>query len=133
MGFFRDKEHTPELATPEPAAAPLQAPPQAPSSSPLPGSYGIEQAIALLRNLPAGATDIVVRVVKQTLESAHISLASIIADATRREEGLETRVRTLQEEISSRQHEIATRTAEVARLQLELDDISRTKERLSLR
>jgi hypothetical protein len=124
MGFFKEKERELEAASPEPAPPPL---------APSPAGYGIDQAIALMRSFPADLqrTDLVVRIVKQTLESAHIGMAGIIADATRREEQLETRLRTLQGEIASRQQEIAARTAEVARLQAEFDDISRTKERLS--
>jgi chromosome segregation ATPase len=128
MSFFKDKERAPETASPQPA--PVASPQPAPA-----GGYGIQQAIELMRALPPEVqrTDLVVRVIKQTLESARIGVAGIIADATRREEQLETRLRTLQDEISSHQRQIETRTAEIARLQVEFDDISRTKERLASR
>ena len=125
MGFFKEKELARGTESPEPAAPP----PSAPSLA----GYGIDQAIALMRSFPPDLqrTDLCVRIVKQTLESAHIGMAGIIADASHREEQLEVRLRTLQGEIASRQQEIATRTTEVARLQAEFEDISRTKERFT--
>jgi len=109
------------------------APAPAPASTPPAAEYGIQQAMELMRRLPKDlrTTDIVVQVVKRTLESAHISLGSIIADANRREEQIETRIRALQEEIATRQREIEARSAEITQLQTELDDVSRVIERLS--
>jgi len=136
MGFFKEKgkerpstrESAPHDELPiqeDDVATPARS--QAPVSG-----YGIEQAIALMRGLPPDlqTTDIVVQVIKRTLESAHINVASIIADATHKEERIETRIRTLQEEISAHEREIATRATEIQRLQSDLEETSRVKERL---
>ncbi len=95
--------------------------------------YGILQAIELMRGFPPELrrTDVLVQVIKRTLESAHVNVAGIIADATRREEQIETRIRSLQEEIAGCQREIETRAAEIGRLQAELGDVSRVIERFS--
>jgi hypothetical protein len=92
--------------------------------------YGIQQAIELMRSLPADlqTTDVVVQVIKRTLESAHIAMGSIIADASRREEQVEARIRPLQEEIVKYQQEIETRSAEIRRLQASLEETSWAKE-----
>jgi hypothetical protein len=110
---------------PEP---PVQA---APASTPRTG-YGIADAINLMRSLPQDlqTTDIVVQVIKRTLESAKIDVAAIIVDATHKEDMIEKRIRTLQEEIANHEREIQTRTIEITRLQTDLEETSRVKERL---
>jgi chromosome segregation ATPase len=92
--------------------------------------YGIQQVIDLMRSLPADlqTTDMVVRVIKRTLESASINVGAIIADATRREEQIDTRIRPLEEEIAQHQREIETRNSEITRLQTDLEEISWAKE-----
>jgi chromosome segregation ATPase len=92
--------------------------------------YGIQQAIDLMRSLPADLQtfDTVVQVIKRTLESAHIDVGTIIADATRREEQIETRIRPLQEEIAKCQREIETCSSEIKRLQADLEETCWAKE-----
>ncbi len=141
MGFFKEKAKEQKPAGRDSASAqddlPIEedavAATPARSAAPTPlGNYGIEQAIALMRGLPPDlqTTDIVVQVIKRTLESANINVGAIIADATHKEERIETRIRTLQEEISSHEREIATRAAEIKRLQSDLEETSKVKERL---
>ena len=109
----------------EPAVQP------APATGPRP-AYGIADAINLMRSLPQDlqTTDIVVQVIKRTLESAKIDVAAIIVDATHKEDTIEKRIRTLQEEIAHHESEIQTRTGEISRLQVDLEETSRVKERL---
>ncbi|MBI5481030.1 MAG: hypothetical protein HY906_19385 [Deltaproteobacteria bacterium] len=92
--------------------------------------YGIQQAIDLMRSLPTDlqTTDVVVQVIKRTLESAHIDVGTIIVDATRREEQVVARIRPLQEEIARCQRDIETRISEIKRLQAELEETSWAKE-----
>ncbi|MBI5480459.1 MAG: hypothetical protein HY906_16470 [Deltaproteobacteria bacterium] len=125
MGRFKNKAQPAEFKSPEPAPAVAPVPP--PSAG-----YGIQQAIELMRSLPADlqTTDFVVQVVKRTLESARIDVGAVIADATRKEERIVLWLRLLQEEIATRQREIEARTSEIGRLQTELEEISRVKERL---
>jgi chromosome segregation ATPase len=101
--------------------------PSGPESAPV---YGIQQAIDLMRSLPTDLqrTDLVVKVIKRTLESAHIDLGSILADATRREQQSVARIRPLQEEIARFQQEIEARNADIKRLQSELEETSWAKE-----
>jgi chromosome segregation ATPase len=94
--------------------------------------YGIADAINLMRSLPQDlqTTDIVVQVIKRTLESAKIDVAAIIVDATHKEDQIEKRIRELQEQIEKYQLEIQTRSGEITRLQADLEETSRVKERL---
>ena len=134
MGLFSDKpkqkvpamqEQEPVAAQPEPAPV-QQAPPA------VRPKYGIAEAIRLMRSLPQDltTTDIVVQVIKRTLESANIDVGAIIADATQKEDTIEKRIRALQEEIAGFEREIQSRTAEIAQLQADLEETSRVKERL---
>jgi len=113
-------------------AQPAPVTPQPQQSS---GGYGIQQAIDLMRSLPSDPrlADVMLQVVRRTLESAHIGVGQIIADATRKEEQIEARLRTLQEEIVNHRREIETRAAEVTRLQAELSDISLVRNRFTPR
>jgi chromosome segregation ATPase len=94
--------------------------------------YGIADAITLMRSLPQDlqTTDIVVQVIKRTLESAKIDVAAIIVDASHKEDQIEKRIRELQEQIENYQREIQTRSGEITRLQVDLEETSRVKERL---
>jgi hypothetical protein len=96
--------------------------------------YGIADAIALMRGLPAEvqATDIVVQIIKRTLESARIDVAAIIVDATRKEDTLDRRIATLLDEIAKHEQEIRTRAAEISQLQTDGAETSRVKQRLLL-
>jgi hypothetical protein len=149
MGLFKDKkdskdEEQQEVSPPTPppilraaaAAAAKKAAAAAAASAPVEEAprhhYGIADAITLMRSLPPDLqhTDIVVQVIKRTLESAKINVTAIIADATRKEDAIENRIKLLQEEISMHEREIATRSTEIQRLQVDLEETSRVKERL---
>ncbi len=134
MGLWSDKPkqkttaataHEDVHVEPEP---PVQA---APANVARP-AYGIGDAINLMRSLPQDlqTTDIVVQVIKRTLESAKIDVSAIIADATHKEDTIEKRIRELQEQIENYQREIQTRSGEIQRLQADLEETSRVKERL---
>jgi hypothetical protein len=135
MGLWSDKPnkktnaaqpgHEESHMEPEPAVQAM------PTNAPRPG-YGIADAINLMRSLPQDlqTTDIVVQVIKRTLESAKIDVAAIIADATHKEDQVEKRIRELQEQIENFQREIQTRSGEIQRLQTDLEETSRVKERL---
>lgn len=95
-------------------------------------TYGIQDAIDLMRKLPADNKEIVVSVVKQTLESTHISVEDIIADATDKESRLLNKNAQLETEIKQLQQQIADRKSQIAAL---LDDHKETvsvRERLEL-
>ena len=123
------KKVTPEEA--EQVLAGAQQSPR-PESGPRPG-YGIEDAIRLMRTLPTDQNvDLVVRVIKRTLESMNVRLADILNDATQKQQGLGARINALQLEIAELEKQIATRRDEIERLEEALGEVTSVKERLSL-
>src|SRR5437879_3904659 len=64
-------------------------------------SYGIENAIQLMRALPSADANVelVVTVIKTTLESLKVKVSDIIEDAVRKEKDLEGRVSNLKSAI----------------------------------
>jgi hypothetical protein len=131
-----DDAPQPEPAAPPPAPAKPAAPPEVKAAA-KPGeaqdpNFGINKAIELMRMLPADNIELVVRVVKTTLESTNIKVSTIITDATRKQAGLEARVHVLTKEIAALETEIATRRAEIATLEADHKETSTVKERLLL-
>src|SRR5262249_11349314 len=94
--------------------------------------YGINKAIELMRMLPSDNMELVVRVVKTTLESTNIKVASIIKDASRKQGDLEARVAILKKEIVELETEIATRRKEISALEADHRETTTVKERLQL-
>ncbi|HET6611641.1 MAG TPA: hypothetical protein VFG83_06620 [Kofleriaceae bacterium] len=95
-------------------------------------SYGIEQAIELMRTLPSDNVELVVRVVKQTLESTHIKIPRIINDAAKKQSDIQGRIKVLRDEIAEHESEIATRRSEILSLEADYNETSLVKDRLSL-
>ena len=95
-------------------------------------SYGIEDAIGLMRKLPKDNTDVVVSVVKQTLESTQISIDDIIADATDKEERLLNKNAQLEREIKDLQAEIASRNKQISELLADHKETVTVREQLQL-
>lgn len=111
-------------SAPEPAAPLSYAAPQA--------RYGIREAIELMRTLPAENVDLVVQVVKKTLESANIRIGGIIEDASARQMDIEGRISVLRQEIADLDREIVARKAEISRLDADHHEVSLVKDRLLL-
>ncbi len=97
-------------------------------------SYGIEQAIQLMRTLPQNDTsvELVVTVIKATLESLKVKVADIIDDASRKQKDLESRVANLKQAIGDFEKEIATRKEEIGRLEQDHTETTMVKGRLEL-
>jgi hypothetical protein len=112
---------------PAPAAAPVTQ--DAGPSSP---EYGIDKAIALMRQLPQDNVPLIVQVVKATLESLHVQVPTILHDAAHKLQRLETRVATLKGEIADLQKEIETRRAEIGKHEADHEETSRVRDRLQL-
>jgi hypothetical protein len=146
MGLFEKKLKKPsdgELGEPLPLPAVVPAASSAPAQPAQPAAaakplkadhpdYGIKKAIELMRMLPNDNVELVVRVVKTTLESTNISVASIIKDATRKQTEIEGRVDTLKKEIVNLEAEIAKRRGEIAVFDADHKETSMVKERLVL-
>ncbi len=116
-----------DLSVATPAPEPAYEAPTTPQQD-----YGIEQAIALMRTLPSDSVELVVRVVKHTLESTNIDIPTIIEDATAKEDRIDDRVALLREEIGNLEDEIARRSEEIEDLDYDRKETSMVKERLEL-
>lgn len=114
-----------------PPESTFSQPPAAPSatvSKPAPSqSYGIEDAIELMRKLPNVNSDITITVVKKTLESANIQVSQIISDAERKENQIENRTSQLTQEINELEERIARLNGEITELTADLKETSKVK------
>lgn len=90
-------------------------------------SYGIEDAIALMRKLPNVNSEITITVVKKTLESANIQVEEIISDAQRKESQIESRTKQLSTEINELQERIAHLNGEINELTSDLKETTKVK------
>lgn len=97
-------------------------------------SYGIENAIQLMRSLPNmdQNVELVVAVIKGTLESLKVKVSDIIEDAVRKEKDLETRVSNLKQAISEFEKEIQQRKDEISKLEADHAETTSVKSRLQL-
>jgi chromosome segregation ATPase len=139
MGIFkksRDDDSDFEIETDTPSAQETSAlgaaahQPSAASISPkasIKQSYGIEDAIALMRKLPNVNSEITITVVKKTLESANIQVEEIISDAERKESQIETRTDQLSKEISELQNRIEHLNEEINELTTDLKETTKVK------
>ena len=97
------------------------------------GGYGIAETTQLMRTLPVDQNvELVVRVVRNTLESMNVQLADIIDDASAKQTTLQSRMQTLNGEIAEFAKQIDLRREEIGRLEDELVETTTVKERLLL-
>ena len=147
MGLFDRKR--PEEDFPAPAPAPAPAPRAAPEPEPAPKptpapakaapaqpaepakpSYGIQNAIELMRQLPNDNVALVVDVVKKTLESLQVDIGSIVTDAKQKQTRIDERVARLRIEIADFEEEIAARKDEIEALTADRDETETVRQRL---
>jgi hypothetical protein len=76
--------------------------------------------------------ELVVRVVKSTLESVNVRLSTIIQEATRKEQLIGQQIAGLKGEIAGLEAEIAKRRQAIDRLEQDLAETTKVKERLEL-
>jgi hypothetical protein len=97
-------------------------------------SYGIESAIQLMRQLPQDDPNVqlLVTVIKTTLESMKVHVSDIIEDAVKKEKDLEGRVSNLKSAIAEFEKEIQQRRDEIAKLEADHAETSSVKARLQL-
>jgi hypothetical protein len=147
MGLFGkkgdDKHATPQHEEGDFSDSPveqvsLSARPAAPAHRPIDDErpqYGIDQAIELMRALPPSSeqnVELVVTIIKTTLESLKVRVSDIIDDASRKQKRLEERVADLKREIGDFEKEIQTRKEEIGRLEGDHAETSSVKGRLEL-
>jgi len=146
-GYFDSPQETVSLSDAHPAgraapaqhgahAAPAGSGPRAAAEpvddEPRP-HYGIDQAIQLMRALPVDQNpELVVAVIKTTLESLKVKVADIIGDANRKTKDLEERVANLKRAIADFEKEIETRREEIGRLEADHKETSSVRSRLEL-
>jgi hypothetical protein len=108
------------------------APPVLPPARTSP-RYGIDEAIRLMRTLPVDDNpDLVVRVIKRTLESLSVKVPEIIEDAAKRQESLRAKISEHQAAIVQLEREIDARRFDIGRLEDELSETTQVRERLQL-
>jgi hypothetical protein len=95
--------------------------------------YGIEETIRLMRGLPVDQNlELVVRVVKTTLESVRVRLPTIIQEATKKQQFIAQQIAGLSGEIAGFEAEIAKRRQAIDHLEQDLAETTKVKERLEL-
>ncbi|HEX4458315.1 MAG TPA: hypothetical protein VIA18_10120 [Polyangia bacterium] len=120
-------------AAPAGAAQPAAARVVVEDEEPPRPSYGINQAIELMRLLPVDQNpELVVQVIKGTLESMKVKVSEIIADADRKTKDLEERVGNLKRAIADFEKEIDTRKEEIGRLEADHKETTGVRARLEL-
>lgn len=137
MAFFgaKKEEEKPRAAdaTPPPPPTIVPKPSAVPQAKAAPTAYGIEKAIHLMRSLPQTQNiELVVMVIKTTLESLKVNVADIIEDAIVKERELEARVAILKDEIGVLQKQVELRVDEIVRLEAAHAETTSVKERLQL-
>lgn len=140
MGFFGTKktdEKGAEMPASEKSIAPppVASRPSGPAPTPVaPGvaaAVGIDHAIGLMRTLPTDKNvDLVVTVLKTTLESLGIRVADIVADAGKRQQDIEARVAQLKAEIVALEKEMDLRVKEITRLEAAHAETTKVKQYL---
>lgn len=108
------------------AVKPIQPPP-----SQLP-SYTIEDAIKLMRSLPQDNQEMVVTVVKKTLESTRINIRDILADADIKENQIKQQQEKLEREIKQLKAKIAERNQRIETLKEDMITTVSVRESLQL-
>ena len=130
-GYFDSPTETVSLSGPPPkviVAEPATREERAPSVD-----FGINAAIQLMRSLPVDQNpELVVTVIKTTLESLRVKVPDIINDASRKQADLERRVETLTKEIGDYEKEIAQRREEISRLEADHKETTSVKARLEM-
>jgi len=95
-------------------------------------SYGIEEAITLMRDLPTEPIELVVKVVKTTLESIDVQVSDIIDDAKAKEKNIENRITQLSSEIKNYEEKIKNLKDSISLLEKDQAETKRVKEHLML-
>jgi DNA repair exonuclease SbcCD ATPase subunit len=93
-------------------------------------AYGIEKVAELMRSLPTENMDLVVQVVKKTLESFNVDVSGIIGDAEQKLGAIQSRIDRFEGEIAKFRKEIEEREGEIKSLKEDFQEISEIKSHL---
>mgnify|MGYP000618831463 CR=1 FL=1 len=94
--------------------------------------YGIEDAIQLMKSLPRDNPEVVVTVVKKTLESTNIQVKDILSDAKDKEERIRSKHKALEAEIKQLQEQISKRNQQISDLVQDLNETTDVRQQLEL-
>ncbi|MGI1677367.1 MAG: hypothetical protein K6L75_01425 [Cellvibrionaceae bacterium] len=94
--------------------------------------YGIEDAILLMKSLPRDNPEVVVTVVKKTLESTKIQVQDILNDAKDKEERIRSKHKALEAEIKQLQEQISKRNQQISDLVQDLNETTDVRQQLEL-
>src|SRR6185503_3942126 len=109
------------------------APPLGATGGPTGGkkSYGIAEAIQLMRSLPVDQhPDLVVRVVRATLASLNVLLPDIIDDASRKQKATQDKIAAEHAQVAELEKQLDARRKEIAALEADLKETTSVKDRL---
>lgn len=126
---------TPVKAAPPPPPPQAHSQPPTPSQLPIPsqlpnGNFGIDEALQLARQLPNRNIDLVMQVVKKTLEALHVDVPRIIDSAQKKEQMIEDRIASLKKDIERLEGQIAGAKREIGTLEGDHKEVATLKERL---
>jgi hypothetical protein len=130
--FGKKPEPTPPAIQP-PLPSPAITPPQprATSAEPAPHRpYGVAELITLMKAIPIDHhPDLVLQVVKSTLESVGVRIADIMEDATRHESQVKDRISSLEGEIDGLVQQIDRRRDLITQLRGDVTELTYAKDR----
>jgi hypothetical protein len=128
--FSKKSEPRVEL---EPARrAPEASPPPIPAAASV-RTYGIGDAIHLMRSLPVDENvDLVVQVIRATLASMNVRVQDIIEDANRKLRATEAEITGLHGKVTELERELESRRQDIVGLEADLQETTAVQERLQL-
>jgi hypothetical protein len=104
-----------------------------PALAPGQKKYGIDDAIQLMRTLPLNQNiELVLLVVRNTLQSISVDLKDVIDDAAAKQERLRRDIAGVETAIAELERTVAQRKNELAALHTDLDETTLVRERLEL-
>lgn len=96
-------------------------------------AYGIADAMQLMRSLPVDQNlELVIKVVRVTLNSLNVRVEDIVEDATRRQKSIQDTVTALHAQVADLEKQLEARRREIAAHEAELKETTSVKERLLL-
>jgi hypothetical protein len=131
MALFTKKSEAKIELEQFPRAHAVSAPPI--PTAPARRSYGIADAILLMRSLPVDQNvDLIVQVIRATLASMNVRVHDIIEDARRKEQATEAGIQSLHGKVAELERELEARRQEIIGLEEDLKETNGVKERLQL-
>lgn len=94
-----------------------------------PARYSIDDAMALMRQLPDEPDDRLMEVICKTLESARIRTDDVLQDAQQKEQRIRRQHQGIEQDIAGLQKQIDDKQAQLAELSASLEELTRIKAR----